>query len=190
MEIQKKYLNYVFHIEIAGLDHKLTRKITIDSNDTLASLAYIVLSSFNALSHHMYKINVKYDHDVCFTCLIMKEHEDKYIQEYLAKDYPLWKFNLAEGDVIEMDYGYGVNFHFFIQLIERKIEDELLETPKVISGVGYGVIEECSVDYLDSILTNNRFYQNIDYTKFNENYEQYEDNFKMLKLIYEGIKNK
>lgn len=190
MEIKKKYLNYIFHIEIAGLDNKLTRKITIDSNDTLASLAYIVLSSVNALSHHMFKMNIKYDHDSNFTCLILKEYEDKYTQEYLAKDYPLWKFNLAEGDVIELDYGYGVNWHFFIQLIERKIEEEGLETPKVIDGVGYGIIEDGSVEILNSILTNNRYYHNIDYTKFEKNEEQYEDNFKMLKLIYEGLKNK
>ena len=60
MEIQKKNLNYVFRVEVSGLGEKLERDIIIDCNDNLASLAYMVLASINALSHHMFSMTVKY----------------------------------------------------------------------------------------------------------------------------------
>ena len=72
MEIQKKNLNYVFRIEASGLGEKLSRDIIVDSNDSLASLAYMLLSSINALSHHMYKMIVRYNQELIFTCVLMK----------------------------------------------------------------------------------------------------------------------
>lgn len=188
MEIQKKNLNYVFRIEASGLGEKLSREIIIDSNDSLASLAYMLLSSINALSHHMYKMNVRYNQELIFTCVLMKNMKEKYAEEFLAKDHFLWKFNLSEGDVIEMDYGYSVRWHFFIQLIERRIEDTKYEIPKVLDGKGFGIVEDVSIDVVGNLLSQRTLYDGIDYTKFVNDEERYSDHFKMLKLIYENMK--
>lgn len=188
MEIQKKNLNYVFRVEISGLGDKLERNIIIDSNDSLASLAYMVLSSINALSHHMFTMYVKYNQDIKFSCLLMKEFKDKYVQELLARDHDLWKFNLAEGDVIEMDYGYAIKWHFFIQLIERRIETKKYEIPYVLSGKGFGIVEEVSKEVVANLLNQRTLYDGIDYSRFIKDDERFSDHYKMLKLIYENIK--
>ena len=71
MEIIKKNLNYIFRVDIEGLEEYFHRDIIIDSNDNLASLAYMLLASINALSHHMFKMNVRYNQDLIFTCLLI-----------------------------------------------------------------------------------------------------------------------
>ena len=95
---------------------------------------------------------------------------------------------LSEGDVIEMDYGYSVRWHFFIQLIERRIEDTKYEIPKVLDGKGFGIVEDVSIDVVGNLLSQRTLYDGIDYTKFVNDEERYSDHFKMLKLIYENMK--
>lgn len=188
MEIQKKNLNYVFRVEVSGLGEKLERDIIIDCNDNLASLAYMVLASINALSHHMFSMTVKYNHDLKFSCILMEGQQDKYVQELRAREHDLWKFNLSEGDVIEMDYGYSVQWHFFIQLIERRVETKSYEIPYVLSGKGFGIVEDVSNEVVANLLSQKTLYDGIDYTRFIKDDERFSDHFKMLKLIYENIK--
>lgn len=187
MEIQKKYLNYVFHVEVDRVGEHVNRDIIIDSNDSLASLAYIILASVNAMSHHMFKLNVKYNTDVSFVCILLKDFQEKYIEEYLARDYLLWKFHLEEGDVIELDYGFGGGWHFTAQLIERKVEDTRYVIPEVIKGNGYGIVEDGTIELLKNIFENGKKFDNLDYSLYVNDNEKNSDNFKVLKLIYERV---
>lgn len=181
MEILKKNLNYVFRVDIDGLENHFSREIIIDSNDNLASLAYIILASVNANSHHMFRMIVKNNKDVAFLCVLLKDFQEHYIEEYLARDYNLWEFHLEEGDTIELIYGFGGYWSLNITLIERRIEENQYLIPSVLKGVGEGIFEEGTIELLKTKI------QNKTYSEFNNDEVRIYELYQFLKNTYEKL---
>lgn len=183
MEIPKKNLNYVFRVELDGIENDFSREIIVDSNDNLASLAYIILASVNANSHHMFRMIVKNNKDVAFLCVLLKDFQEHYIEEYLARDYSLWKFHLEEGDRIELIYGFGGSWNFTLTLIERRIEENRYTTPYVLKGVGEGIFEDGTIELFKNKI------KAKSYNEFNNDIDKINLLYSFLKNTYEKLNN-
>ena len=136
----------VFKVFIKGLEDKINREIAINENMTVNDLAASVLAAFNSLGYHEYTI--KHNGDK-----YEKSDDEKYLSLYGFKNASTTKLSdldLEEDNVIVMDYDLHDCITFLIELLRK--EDEALDYPAVLNGVGSGMIEGISGKILKDIV--------------------------------------
>ena len=138
---------YTFHIVYDGCENKIWRDIQISSTNTLATLGYCVLASFDTLAYHLFYIEhkgVKYD-----TYLDEFGEADAYLSKV-----KLNQLSLEVGDKLEMLYDFGCEQIFSITVtgIEEMPKGFGTAYPKVIAGEGRGIIDDLPSDELLQII--------------------------------------
>ncbi len=138
---------HTFHIVYNGCDNKIWRDIQISSTNTLATLGYCILASFETLAYHLFYIEyngTKYD-------TYLDDFGDA--QAYLS-EVKLNQLSIKVGDKFEMLYDFGCEQIFNISVIgvEEMPRGTGTAYPKVIAGKGRGIIDDMPCDELLQII--------------------------------------
>lgn len=135
-----------FNIGIKGLENKIWRKIEIKNSDTLADLAYIILTSFDLNYNDFFTIsygNQKYDS----MNSIYDTDECKSAMMILLKDID---FNTNKE--LFLEYSYYSKIEFIINFINEENISTKDTYPKIIDGAGAGAIDCVSGEELKQIV--------------------------------------
>ena len=128
---------YTFHIVYEGCKNKIWRDIQISSTNTLATLGYCVLSSFDTMAYHLFYIKckgVRYETGI----------DDFHTEEPLLSEVKLSNLHLQVGEKLEMLYDYGCDQEFTITVkdIVPMPKGSGRAYPKVIAGEGRGILDD------------------------------------------------
>lgn len=138
---------YTFHIVYEGCKNKIWRDIQISSTNTLATLGYCVLASFDTLAYHLFYIEyngIRYD-----TYLDEFSNSEAFLSEIKLNQLPI-----KIGDKLEMLYDFGCEQEFSITITDIEEMQRGFGTayPKVIAGEGRGIIDDMPSDELMQII--------------------------------------
>lgn len=142
---------YKLKISLNNYEDRLNRTILFKHDNDLDELAFTILSIFNTLAYHLYKFE---DDSKKYECEIgLREAEEMC---YPDKGIDTWLVTLDQLDIknnkFMMTYDFGENYEFVIEVIEQIELKEIYRIPRVIDGVGYGIVEDGKFileDYLD-----------------------------------------
>ena len=180
----------IFKVWVEDLDDKIYREIEISDEMTLASLAYVILASFNTLAYHLYDIKYNGETYDCNVAVDEYRSELKDATKVLLKDI---KFDDSE---MIMDYDFGSTNTFIIKYIGSD-DNNIKDYMHIKDGKGSGIIDDISSynlkDIVEEIDLNGK--SNIFYTGGYEEDEMYDyrkydinlDN-KRLPALYKKIK--
>lgn len=125
-----------------GSENRVWRAVQISSNSYLSKLAYTIMASFNTFAYHLFMFSChgeEYD---------LPDGEFDLDLEENVFNVKLADLVLRVGDRIEMLYDFGCCQYFDIKVL--KIEPMARGTgntyPKIIAGVGAGIIEDLGVE--------------------------------------------
>lgn len=127
---------YTFKITYQECKNKIWRTFEVSSNYDLASVGYMVLSSFRTMAYHLFSINCKgisYETDI-----------ENYGEYPLLREQKLSKLNLTIGEHIQMIYDFGCEQMFDIELVDisEMPRGAGRSYPRVIDGAGKGIIDD------------------------------------------------
>lgn len=131
-DYEKKYRElvkpkrYIMNIALEGYKTEIKRKISVDSNVKLDKFCRCVILSMNGDLSHLYGIKIG------------KEYLDNNIVEEQDLNY----LELKEKQKLKVIYDFGDNWVFNIT-ISKILEDYGNKRFEVVSGKGYGIIDDC-----------------------------------------------
>ena len=138
-------------ILLNNYEDRLNRTILFKYDNELDELAFTVLSIFNTLAYHLYKFEDdanKYECEISLREAEEMGYPDKGIDTCLVT---LDKLEMKNNKFM-MTYDLGENYEFVIEILEQFELKEIYRIPRVIDGVGYGIVEDGKSileDYLD-----------------------------------------
>lgn len=148
---------YKLKISLDNYEDKLNRTILFNSDNDLDELAFTVLSIFNTLAYHLYMFE---DDSETFECEISLMEAER--SGYPDKGFDTWQVTLdnleMKNNKFIMTYDFGENYKFIIEVLDLFELKERYTIPKVLDGVGYGIVEDDKQsleDYLDGKTLNN-----------------------------------
>ena len=132
---------YKLKISLNNYEDRLNRTILFKHNNDLDELAFTILSIFNTLACHLYKFE---DDSKKYECEIsLREAEE---MGYPDKGINTWLVTLDQLDIKDdkfmMTYDFGENYEFVIEILEQIELKEIYRIPRVVDGVGYGIVED------------------------------------------------
>ena len=145
---------YKLKVSLNGYEDRFNRILLFKQNSTLDDLAFTVLSTFNTLYYHMYSF--KDDKNV-YECEISYQEA----KQYNYPDIGLQTYSITLDQLIIknnkflMIYDFGTNYEFVIEILEEIELKELYKVPRVIEGVGYGIVEDDKTS-LENYLNNKK----------------------------------
>jgi hypothetical protein len=142
---------YRLKIGLRNYEDRLNRTILFKYDSDLNELAFTVLSIFNTLAYHLYMFE---DDENRYECEIALREEEEMGYPNKAKD--TWFVTIdnlkMKNNKFFMTYDFGEEYEFVIEVLELVELKEIFRIPKVIDGVGYGIVENDRFgleDYLD-----------------------------------------
>ena len=128
---------YVFNVSLDEFDKEIKRKIVMDNDLTIDTFCKKVIASMNGSLGHAY---------------IIKRNKD-YLDEEYFEDVPLYYIDLKEKQRLKVIYDFGDNWIFNVT-VSKIIDGYGEENSEVISGKGYGIIDDCGGTWgLDDIFS-------------------------------------
>ena len=142
---------YKLKISLNNYEDRLNRTILFKHDNDLDELAFTILSIFNTLAYHLYKFE---DDSKKYECEIsLREAEE---MGYPYKGMDTWLVTLDQLGIKDnkfmMTYDFGEDYEFVIEVLEQIEMKEIYRIPRIIDGVGYGIVEDGKFileDYLD-----------------------------------------
>lgn len=144
---------YQFYAELEDYKPKMWRKFLINENMTIAQLGYAVLIIFRANGSHLFNIEkplqkgVESFYEVPNSNTDISDLEINIIERYDATKEQIHSVvSLNDKDnLLIINYDFGDNWRIKLKLEEIYGEDNLKnnDIPYVISGKGYGIVEDC-----------------------------------------------
>ena len=120
---------YIFNVSLEGFNKEIKRKISVNSNITIDSFCKKVILSMNGDLSHPFDVKIG----------------KEYLGEYYS-ELELFYLNLSEKSRLKIIYDWGDNWQFNLTL--SKIIDGTSENEfEVLSGKGYGIIDDCGGIY-------------------------------------------
>lgn len=166
---------YKIKISLENYEDRLNRTILFRENGTLDDLAFTIISIFNTYAYHLFKFEDdenKYECEISvFEAEIMNYPDVGKNTFFITLD-----MIIAKDNKFVMTYDFGADYRFVIEIIDLNQYKDRFFIPRVIDGVGYGIIEDDKdslIDYLEGKLSNqklvgfqkNRF-ETIDFESF------------------------
>lgn len=122
---QKSPKQYIFNVSLDGFNKEIKRKISVNNNIKIDDFCQKVITSMNGDLFHLYDIKIG--------------------KEYLYESYSefeLFYLNLKEKQKFKIIYDWGDNWIFNLTLT-KIIDGHEANDFKVLSGKGYGIIDDC-----------------------------------------------
>ncbi len=173
---------YRFRAELMDTDLKIWREFEVVNNYPMSKFGYIIMSIFRMEGNHLWSFEVPYKEKQPFNIEaesykieIINPYDDMQDEEVCldAAETKLSKVMTEIGDTIVFNYDFGDDWNIKITL-EKIYTDKSVhgrEFPRVLSGEGYGIIEDCGgVGGLEEIV---KAYA----SKSGEEYQNYVDVF-------------
>lgn len=133
---------YKFKVRLCELENVIWRDIEITSVSSVAKLGYAVLAAFESTASHLF--NIRHNgkrYEIVF-------EEDDFGDEPAINpiNTKLSTLNLGIGDELSMEYDYGADWEFKIELLSITDMKRGAGThyPYVTDGKGRGIIEDAS----------------------------------------------
>lgn len=117
---------YIMNISLDGYETEIKRKISVDSNVKLDKFCRCVILSMNGDLSHLYGI----------------KRAKEYVDNEIIEEQDLNYFELKEKQRLKVIYDFGDNWIFHIT-ISKIIEGYGNKRFEVLSGKGYGIIDDC-----------------------------------------------
>lgn len=144
---------YQFYAELEDYKPKMWRRFLINKNMTAAQLAYAALIIFRANGSHLFNIEKPLQecvgtlYEMPNTNMDISDLDMNIIERYDATKeqiYSIVSLNDKDNQFI-INYDFGDSWRIKLKLEEIYGEDNLKnnDIPCVISGRGYGIIEDC-----------------------------------------------
>lgn len=128
----------VFKATLNGFEHEVYRVIEMPYTSTLADVAYAILGSCEATGHHLYSMKYKKG---MYYCSRDDEFEDFENNTSLVL---LSELGLRKGSKLKLNYDFGDDYQFDIQVKAIKSNDHSFRMNDMImtEGKGYGLWED------------------------------------------------
>jgi len=164
---------YTFYSELYDYTPTVWRRFQINGNKTIAELSYTLMVMYEMQASHLfnitYDVGAAYLKDL--ESRYTKDEVDKVLSKngyadwhkpwrfelpsddelydssykiYNASDLTLKRFSDQEGTELAFEYDYGDDWRINLILEKcEKLEISATELPRVITGEGFGIIEDC-----------------------------------------------
>ena len=184
---------YKLKISLNNYEDRLNRTILFRHDNDLDELAFTILSIFNTYAYHLYMFEddtTKYECEISLREAEEMNYPDKGKETMFVTIYQL---NIKNNKFM-MTYDFGDEYEFVIEVLEQVELNETNRIPKVIDGVGYGILEDNKSileDYLDGVeLEYPLFFKKTGRSKVTDfNYFNLEECNKRLKREISLIRN-
>lgn len=117
---------YEMNVTLDGYDKEIKRKISVDSNVRLLDFARLVIYSMRGDLSHMYSI----------------KKGKEYLEDDVMDEKDLNYLELKQNQKLKVIYDMGDYWTFNIT-VKKVIEDYGRKRFEVLSGKGYGIIDDC-----------------------------------------------
>ena len=145
IDVNKKI--YRLKVSLDGFDDKIYRIYDVTATSYLSNLAYTILGSFNTLAYHLYKFELNGD---TYHCDICADMIDEY--EINSRRVTLNQLHLQKNDKFIMNYDFGCDWQFNIEVIDILEKDNNIIYPYIVDGKGKGIIEDEGRGTLDEFI--------------------------------------
>ena len=139
------------NVSLEDLENEINRQIIVDENIELMDLCEYIITSMDGKKIPIYIL--EYNKVFYYPCNIIESRYEKTLENLTLKDFKLKKNK-------EFYIGYNFdNYYYFNVTVDDIFEDTSYDNNdnfKVISGKGYGIIDDERAWYLKSVLTNKR----------------------------------
>lgn len=138
---------YEFVAELKHYKPRIWRRIQVTDKTSLEDLAYVVMSSFNCYGSHLYQVVATINgKDIYYSVPNPYEEDCRDLQNITG--VKLNKVFKKPKDLVTLEYDFGDGWEFKIQLDKKDILADKSEEayPYIVSGKGYGIIEDCGGD--------------------------------------------
>lgn len=142
---------YEMNVSLDGFGKEIKRKILVDSNVRLDTFCRAIIVSMNGDLEHAYGLKIR----------------KEFLDDDTIKDYDLTYLELKEKQRLKVIYDFGDNWIFNIQ-VSKIIDGYGPKRFMVLSGKGYGIIDDCGGAYCLSEIFNGKSenYQGYDINEF------------------------
>lgn len=191
---------YKFKVSLVEFENIFWREIEITSVSSVAKLGYAVLATFEAEASHLFNIRFNGKH---YEIVFEKDYfDDEPVID--PTEVKLATLKLKVGDKLNLQYDYGANWKFEIELLSSSEMKRGTGThyPYIIAGQGKGIIEnifpselanilkltdehdEAAIEVIDPYLGGKRLW---DYRKFDLKFANafFKDEVWAIKEVYE-----
>lgn len=144
-------LYYKLKISLQDYEEKLNRTILFKYDNDLDELAFTVLSIFNTMAYHLYMFKDEKDKFECEISLMAAEENGDSDTGFYTYGVTIDQLELRDNKFI-MIYDFGESYTFEIEILGQVELKEIYRIPRVVDGVGYGIVEDgrwLLEDYLD-----------------------------------------
>lgn len=117
---------YEMTVTLDGYDKEIKRKISVDSNVKLQDFARLVIYSMRGDLSHMFGI----------------KRAKEYLDDEVMKEQDLNYLELKQNQRLKIIYDMG-DYWIFNVTVKKVIEDYGRKRFEVLSGQGYGIIDDC-----------------------------------------------
>lgn len=145
MRLKKEVINIMkvlLNVTLGELDDKINRQILVDENISLTDLCEFVIVSMNGRKIPIYEL--EYNKIVYYPDIIEEDEMHKSLLGLTLK-----KLDLKNGKSFCIEYNFEKSYYFDLtvdNLIENS-NDNANVYFKVLSGSGYGIIDDCGGTY-------------------------------------------
>jgi len=191
---------YQFYAELKDYKPKMWRRLLINENMTIAQLSYAVLIIFRANGSHLFNIEKPLHKGVAVLYEMPNMNMDisnldmNIIERYNATKVQIHNaVSLNDKDnCLVVNYDFGDGWRIKLKLEEIYGEDNLKnnDMPCVISGKGYGIVEDCGgSDSLMQIAETHNL-ESVDLSHFDKNElnDMLLSNMSHFQIMYENEK--
>ncbi len=164
---------YTLYAELKDYEPKIWRRFEVVSNITIARLGYILMTLFEMQARHLFSFDVPFSENYRMQMaeLYSEKDLDKLVNAFFDEN-PVYKNLRLElhndhsyhspdsvdatktllkntldrvGERLIFTYDFGDNWQIEVTLLKVAIDTETpnSEFPRVLEGVGFGIIEDC-----------------------------------------------
>lgn len=123
---KQKPAHYIMNVTLEGFTKEIKRKISVDSNMMLDNFTMRVIVSMRGDLSHLYNI------------IVNKE----YLDDNMINAHDLTFLDLQEKSKFKIEYDFGDGWIFNIS-VSKVLEGYGTKKFEVLSGKGYGIVEDC-----------------------------------------------
>lgn len=135
---------YEFKVILKGYSPNMWRRFQIRSDATLTELGYVILSLYKANASHLIQFYDKrrgrHGRPERFFAF---PSSNSMFNEYDIRDYKICDLFKTVEDALIFNYDFGDDWEFEVTLKKIIDSDGSEELPRVLSGKGYGIIDDC-----------------------------------------------